>query len=76
MNIFLLSKESNLINWKFNNIISNVNINNKLLNSNKFPLLVNDLLNNKKDNLLNSSELNSNIKEGIIKENEINLKYK
>ena len=64
------SKESNLIDWEFNN--TNSYVNNKSSNRDKSPL-VNDLLNSKKDDLLNSSEFNSNIKEGIIEENDINI---
>ena len=67
------SKESNLIDWEFNNT-NDDNINNKSSNRDKSPL-VNDLLNSKKDDLLNSSEFNSNIKEGVIEENDININH-
>ena len=62
------SKESNLIDWEFNN--TNNNPNNISSKRDKTPL-VNDLLNSKKDDLLNSSEFNSNIREGILEENDI-----
>ena len=62
------SKESNLIDWEFNN--TNSNLNNKSSKRDRSPL-ANELLNSKKDDLLNSSEFNSNIKEGIIEENDL-----
>jgi len=101
------SKESNIIDWEFNNTNnsnnnnSNINgsynkiINTKIENKNtknninnnkensqslsnrdnrdKSPLSNNLLNSQKKDDLLNSSEFNSNIKEGISEENDINI---
>ena len=97
------SKDSNLIDWEFNNsnnnknsgninnnviennineIISENNMNNdndndndnkSLSNREKAPLIDNLIINQKKDDLFNSSEFNSNIKEGVIVENDINL---
>ena len=93
------SKDSNLIDWEFNNsnnnknsgninnnviennineIISENNMNNdndnkSLSNREKAPLIDNLIINQKKDDLFNSSEFNSNIKEGVIVENDINI---
>ena len=100
------SKESNIIDWEFNNSNNNnsningsynkININAKAENRNnindndnenkeinqslsnrenrdKSPFSNNLLNSQKKDDLLNSSEFNSNIKEGISEENDINI---
>ena len=108
------SKESNIIDWEFNNTnnsnnnnsninssYNKININAKIENKNninninnindneynkeinqslsnrdnrdKSPLSNNLLNSQKKDDLLNSSEFNSNIKEGISEENDINI---
>ena len=70
------SKESNLIEWEFNNSKNNNQNNNNFTEKrDQYPsIFSNDLINSqKKDDLFNSLEFNSNIKEGIIEENDMNV---
>ena len=56
------------------NEINNNNVDNKSLsNRDKSPIIDNLMNSQKKDDLFNSSEFNSNIKEGVIVENDINI---
>ena len=71
---------NNIIENNINEIINDNNMNNNnnndnksLSNRDKSPMIDNLINNQKKDDLFNSNEFNSNIKEGVIVENDINI---